>query len=298
VPSAVWVAVERAAGKPARTLLRGAPWAHSAPARLAMETRPATLVSIALQVPPRWLDRVGLGLTCVALQVPPRWLDYEHCGDEIYISSFGRILAGEKAIRRQVVREARARYWLAACCARVRGGRAGMRMLSWLPCSIASHPGRACDVRPPLPAPASWESPGVDAPPAADGRPRRRQTWGFIPFAFAKLVLGLADPLESKLRALYRLVCLLLLPGLSDHFPVRGAALIGSRHTLPTLLPGLLLLPGLSDPFPVHAALRWQAIGLGLGLPLPGMPVLRAPAFVTQSARCVYQRTAWQAVAR
>lgn len=37
----------------------------------------------------------------------------------------------------------------------------------------------------------------------------------------AKLALGLVDPKESKLRALYRLVCLVLLPGLSDHFPVR-----------------------------------------------------------------------------
>ena len=37
------------------------------------------------------------------------------------------------------------------------------------------------------------------------------------------------DPRESKLRALYRLVCLLLLPGLSDHFPV--------RHTLASASP-------------------------------------------------------------
>ena len=100
----------------------------------------------------------------------------------------------------------------------------------------------------------------MHAPPAPDGRPRRRQTWGFIPFAFAKLVLGLLDPLESKLRALYRLVCLLLLPGLSDHFPVR-------------------------------AALRRQALGPGLGCPRPGT-LLSAPAVVTQSARCVRQHTA------
>lgn len=40
------------------------------------------------------------------------------------------------------------------------------------------------------------------------------------------------DPKESKLRALYRLVCLLLLPGLSDHFPVRPALGFGLDKSL------------------------------------------------------------------
>ncbi|KAK9825140.1 hypothetical protein WJX81_003571 [Elliptochloris bilobata] len=57
------------------------------------------------------------------------------------------------------------------------------------------------------------------ADPEAIRRWHAYEAWGFIPFALAKLVLGLVDPYESKLRALYRLVCLLLLPGLSDHFP-------------------------------------------------------------------------------
>ena len=65
-------------------------------------------------------------------------------------------------------------------------------------------------------------------------------------------MLGLVDPYESKLRALYRLVCLLLLPGLSDHFPVRSAPAKCRSGLLAHALP---LLPGLSVPFLVRVRL-------------------------------------------
>lgn len=42
---------------------------------------------------------------------------------------------------------------------------------------------------------------------------------GFIPLQLYKVVRGLAQGQESPLRSLYRIVLLVLLPGLSDHFP-------------------------------------------------------------------------------
>ena len=39
--------------------------------------------------------------------MPPRWLEYEHCGEERYITSFGRILSDPEAMRRWRNYEAR-----------------------------------------------------------------------------------------------------------------------------------------------------------------------------------------------
>jgi hypothetical protein len=46
-----------------------------------------------------------------------------------------------------------------------------------------------------------------------------REGWGFLPFYLYKLVAGALDPQEAALRTVYRAVLLVLLPGLSDHFP-------------------------------------------------------------------------------
>lgn len=46
-----------------------------------------------------------------------------------------------------------------------------------------------------------------------------REAWFFLPLYLHKLVAGALNPREAALRTLYRLALLVLLPGLSDHFP-------------------------------------------------------------------------------
>ena len=47
---------------------------------------------------------------------------------------------------------------------------------------------------------------------------------GFIPLQLYKVVRGLVRRQESSLRSVYRLVLLILLPGLSDHYPAGEAS--------------------------------------------------------------------------
>jgi hypothetical protein len=47
----------------------------------------------------------------------------------------------------------------------------------------------------------------------------RLEGWGFLPLYVYKVIVGILDPREAPARALYRIALLVLLPGLSDHFP-------------------------------------------------------------------------------
>lgn len=47
----------------------------------------------------------------------------------------------------------------------------------------------------------------------------RREGWGFIPLYLYKIIAGAFDSKESKLRTLYRIVLLVVFPGLTDHWP-------------------------------------------------------------------------------
>ncbi len=50
-------------------------------------------------------------------------------------------------------------------------------------------------------------------------RRHRREGWLFVPLYFYKLIAGAFDAKESKLRTLYRIVLLVVFPGLNDHWP-------------------------------------------------------------------------------
>ena len=82
-------------------------------------------------------------------RVPPEFLTYRHVGIEHYLTTFGRVLTEQEAVKR----------W---------------HLIEGL---------------------------------------------GFVPLQLYKVGRGLARRHESGLRSLYRLMLLILLPGLSDHYP-------------------------------------------------------------------------------
>lgn len=59
----------------------------------------------------------------------------------------------------------------------------------------------------------------VHSEPAAIRRWHTIEGFGFVPLYLYKIVQGLVSRNESPLRTVYRIVLLVILPGLSDHWP-------------------------------------------------------------------------------